>query len=110
MAGNDDAGIETVVILDLYYLANGRYPELTTTFTYAASCSQQWLEAYPEQSPGQYYSDSSHGSFYEACLPRPTWIFSPGICPSGHHIATIAELHDADINNQRLWAASCCPE
>jgi hypothetical protein len=114
------AGIESASvgynIMSRFAAPSGLLP-LTTTFTYASSCTDRFLQIYPDVTTifySSYFNDEessiSFGNNYISCQAgktRPT--YSPGICPSGHTIATVTEYQTTPgAQESRLWEAGCC--
>lgn len=114
MADIDSVGIQDEPMTFLRDLASKKRSPLTTKFTFAPECSEQWLQPWPD-GPG-----TSSSSFFTAfmeldddvtsCLPSATTEFSPGVCPSGKYLATISQYRDVAGGTSRLWYAACCNE
>jgi hypothetical protein len=86
------------------------YPALTTAYSAPPFCANRWLLQDPNVAT--IYSQASGDDFYTSCQPAETApTYSPGMCPSGHTVASITELSasgssTAEIN--RVWRGLCC--
>jgi hypothetical protein len=110
MAGIKDAAIGTTTVERFYTFSE--IPHLTTTFTYPDSCREQWLQPWPDIETStfrsNFYSAAYYGNYFTECQPEKNTKFSPGICPSGHHIASILEYDTGEGEDKKLWRAYCC--
>jgi hypothetical protein len=115
------AGIETASIsynITSHFAAPRGLPALTTAFTYASSCIENYLQFYPEATSILYSSycydaegpGQNFGNNYLTCQAGKTEpTYSPGICPSGYTIATVTEWQSTPgATESRLRKAACC--
>ncbi|KAF2683500.1 hypothetical protein K458DRAFT_453104 [Lentithecium fluviatile CBS 122367] len=93
---------------------------LTTLYEYPKECLDRWALAFSTVSPstlvfsGDYSRWLTYNGYdfeYTACQPYSmNPYYSPGVCPSGHTIATIAEMHVKGEGGSPItvWQAGCC--
>jgi hypothetical protein len=115
----------------------GAGPPLLSIYTPRAECAQRWMLADDDyNSFGGTFSATklrissgltqlstgiprltvwsiSRDKLYAGCQPYSSsyWLYSPGVCPSGHTAAEITEFHYAEHTNGgslTAWQASCC--
>jgi hypothetical protein len=111
MADVDNVGITTIVNTPLYPPTDP--VPLTTKFSYADSCGDQWLQLAPDSTRSNvFFSLSEYGPYFIACQPSQTDTFSPGICPESHFLATITVAENSQTMGitSHSWEALCCEE
>jgi hypothetical protein len=103
--------VTTIVVSSLDNIVPTQATPLTTTFTPASSCVDRWLQ--PISTSPTIYSSALYDAKYAECQAanQTQPVFSPGLCPSGHRLATITQylkLPEASDQSHRLWKGVCC--
>jgi hypothetical protein len=108
MAGIEDAGYTLYTVQSGEFFptsdSDNSFPPLTTSFTFASGCVEQWRIVNPD------FPTEVLNSVPSSCFPGGRDVNSPGTCLPSYRLVALGEFKTPGWTSGgvRAWGADCC--